>query len=143
MGGRLEATVRFGSLGDLDVVLRHSYIPAQRVSLMLQWQQVVVAEHGGGLVGSACFDYLWGVTPFLAQIWVFEEYRRRGVGRAMLQYLEGYFLERGHEVLYSSSRVDELPPQAWHRHMGFEECGFLAALDRSDAGEVFFRKRLR
>ena len=45
-------------------------------------------------------------------------------------------------ALYSSSQVDEPPPQAWHRHMGFQECGIIAGINEGGVGEVFFRKAL-
>jgi hypothetical protein len=38
--------------------------------------------------------------------------------------------------------MDESAPQAWHRWMGFEECGFLAGMNEGGVGEVFFRKAL-
>ena len=37
-----------------------------------------------------------------------------------------------------SSQVDEAEPQAWHRHIGFVECGILAGLNEGDVGEVFY-----
>jgi hypothetical protein len=49
----------------------------------------------------------------------------------------------GHSAFLSSSQVDEPNPQAWHRHMGFVECGILAGLNEGGVGELFFRKELR
>lgn len=46
-------------------------------------------------------------------------------------------------ALYSSSQVDEGEPQAWHRHMGFVECGILAGVNEGGVGEVFYQKALR
>ena len=40
----------------------------------------------------------------------------------------------------SSSAADEAEPQAWHRAVGFEECGFVARLNHDEVGEVFFRQ---
>jgi L-amino acid N-acyltransferase YncA len=139
--------VRFASLADIDVVSRYNYIAkvggADVVRRMIARQQVVVAEHDGRSLGYAYFDYLGVLDPFLAMIWVFEEYRERGVGKTILRFLEDYFRAQGHDVLYSSSRVDEPRPQAWHRHMGFEECGFIVGSGQDSVGEVYFRKRLR
>lgn len=70
------------------------------------------------------------------------EYQRRGVGKALLSYTEEFLREQGHKALYSSSQVDEMEPQAWHRHVGFEECGIIAGINEGGIGEVFFRKPL-
>lgn len=37
----------------------------------------------------------------------------------------------------SSSSEDEAEPQAWRRHMGFVECGFIAGMNEGGVGEVF------
>jgi GNAT superfamily N-acetyltransferase len=102
---------------------------------------LIVAERNKQAVGYAYIQYLWTKVSLLALLYVVEEHRRQGVGKAILAYLEAFLCERGHVTLYSSSQADEPPPQAWHRHVGFEECGFLAGLN-DGAGEIFFRKRL-
>jgi GNAT superfamily N-acetyltransferase len=144
MIGQAEPTVRFAGPPDHAFVVRtgHQYIPPDRVRRMIDQQQVVVAERDGVPVAYACFDYLGVVHPLLAAVWVLDEHRRRGVGRAILRFLEDHLRARGHGVLYSSCVVDEKPPQDWHRRVGFEECGFIAGLNRGGVGEVFFRKRL-
>lgn len=48
----------------------------------------------------------------------------------------------GHRMLISSLQVDEAPPQAWHRRVGFEEIAILAGIDEGGVGEVFFRRNL-
>jgi len=60
----------------------------------------------------------------------------------MLRFMEDYLRENGHQQLFSSSQVDEAEPQAWHRHVGFEECGLIGGINDGGVGEVFFRKRL-
>jgi GNAT superfamily N-acetyltransferase len=110
---------------------------------MLDQRHVVIAERGERAAGYAYFDFLGVLNPFLAMIWVFDEYRGIGISRDILVFLEDHFRRGGHEVLYSSSRADGAVPQAWHRHMGFEECGFIIGLGEGDVGEVYFRKRLR
>jgi GNAT superfamily N-acetyltransferase len=87
-------------------------------------------------------EFLWSTQPYIALIRVVDPYRRRGVGRAMLRYVEGVLRSEGHSCLLSSSQVDEPEPQAWHRHMGFSECGIIHGLNEAGVGELFFRKQL-
>jgi GNAT superfamily N-acetyltransferase len=107
----------------------------------VEWREVVVAEQGGELVGQLRLEYLWSVVPYVALVSVAPGRRRAGVGRAMLRFVEEFLREGGHDALYSSSQADEPGPQAWHRRAGFEECGYIAGINRG-VGEVFFRKRL-
>jgi hypothetical protein len=65
------------------------------------------------------------------------------VGRALLKFVEQDPRARGHRTLYSSSQANEIQPQTWHRHVGFEECGFIAGINDGGIDEVFFRKKLQ
>ncbi len=137
------ATVRWATSADLDFLLTTGavHLPVTMLTRKITWQEVAIAEQADKRVGYLQLDYLWSIVPFIAAIWVREPYRKHGAGRALLAFIEDYARAQGHSLLYSSSQLDEPPPQAWHRHMGFEECGILAGYN-DGIGEVFFRKRL-
>ncbi len=137
-----EISVRFATPADLTFVQQDTYIPADVVKRKIEWQEVIVAQRDGEMVGYAWFEYLWSLVPYIALIHVLPEHRRRGAGKAMLRFIEEYVRGRGSATLYSSSQVNEPEPQAWHRHVGFEECGIIAGINPDGSGEVFFRKRL-
>jgi len=103
---------------------------------------VVVAEWDGRAAGYARLEFLWSHIPYLGLVRVLPEYQRRGVGQAMLRYLEAHLCAQGHTALYCSSQADEPEPQAWHRRMGFAECGIIAGINKGGVGEIFFRKLL-
>jgi ribosomal protein S18 acetylase RimI-like enzyme len=134
--------VRFATLGDLAWCASVEHIPADWVRRKIDHAEALVAERDGQPVGYVRVEYLWSMIPYIGLIWVVEAYRRQGVGRALLVHLESYLRDSGYTVLMSSSQVNEPPPQAWHRHMGFEECGILAGINEGGIGEVFFRKTL-
>ena len=138
-----QPVARLATAADLDFTVHTTYIPADRMQLLVQQRQVVVAELAGERVGYACLDWLVVVAPFLGAIWVREAHRRRGVGTALLRFLEDALRDQGHEVLYSSCVVTETEPQAWHRRVGFRECGLIAEFNDGGVGEVFLRKPLR
>jgi len=61
----------------------------------------------------------------------------------MLKFVERKLRKKWHKVLLSSSQANEpYPSQAWHRAMGFEECGIISGINEKGIGEVFFRKSL-
>ncbi len=137
-----EIEVRFATLADLDFAQQDRYIPAEVVKRKIEWQEVIVAERRGSLVGYVRLEYLWSLIPYITLIYVLPEHRRQGIGKAMLRYIEAFLRDKGHDALYSSSQANEPEPQAWHRHVGFEECGIVAGINAVGVGEVFFRKRL-
>jgi GNAT superfamily N-acetyltransferase len=134
--------VRLATPDDLAFVSRDGQLPSERVARMIADGQVYLATRDAQRAGYARVDYLWSKIPYLALIWVLEDHRRRGVGRTLLAAIERDARGVGHEFLYSSSQADEPTPQAWHRRMGFIECGFIAGINRGGVDEVFFRKPL-
>lgn len=119
-----------------------SYLPGTILLELIARDDVLVADRGDQPIGYVALDRLGGVFPYLAAIHVLPSQRHHGVGRALLAEVEARCRARGHAVLYSSSSADEAAPQAWHRRVGFAECGFVAGLNPNGVGEVLFRKAL-
>jgi ribosomal protein S18 acetylase RimI-like enzyme len=118
-------------------------IPADAVRRKVEAQEIFVAEIDGRRAGHLRLDFLWSKFPFIALIRVLPESRRQGVGQAMLEFIAARLRDNGHDTLCSSSQVNEPEAQAWHRRLGFEECGILDGVNPGGIGEIFFRKRLR
>ncbi len=88
--------------------------------------EIVLSEVRDERVGYLRLEYLWSKIPYVGLIRVQEEFRRLGVGRAIVGFLDKFLRENGYKVLMSSSQVNEPSAQAWHRAVGFEECGIIA-----------------
>ena len=135
--------VRFTNLKDLEFVSQDQFIPVEVVARKIEWREVIIAEVDGKPVGYLRLEYLWSIVPYIALITVDPAHRQMGVGRAMLDFTLGYLSENNHEWLYSSSQADEPEPQAWHRHMGFQDCGIITGINEGGVSEVFFRRKIR
>ena len=133
---------RYATSADTPFVSQDGYISAAIIARKIAAQEVVMAERDGVPVGYARIEYLWSKVPYLALIRVVPNARRQGIGRAILTYLTKELLAAGHSALFSSSQADEPDPQAWHRHMGFVECGHLTGINAGGVDEIFFRKDL-
>jgi N-acetylglutamate synthase-like GNAT family acetyltransferase len=134
--------VRYASPADAAFLKKKSHLPEAAILRKISLGEIIAAEEGGTLIGLCVFEYLWSRLPYISLIAIEEEYRRQGCGRAMLHFLETELRQQGHRKLYSSSQANEPEPQSWHRHVGFEECGFIADINDEGIGEIFFRKRL-
>ncbi len=136
--------VRFAVPADLAACSLYDYrgVAEYVIQHALQHRAVILAECEKDVVGYLRLEYLWSKLPYIALVWVREGDRRQGVGRSMLQFLEEELRRNGHKLLLSSSQVNEPSPQAWHRAVGFKECGALSGINEGGIGEVFFRKEL-
>lgn len=145
MKQKLSIGVRFAEPEDLDFCAESDYdhVSEAVVKRKIEEKAVILAEVDGETVGYLRVEYLWLKVPYLSVIHVNEEHQRRGVGTAMIKFLEEHLRRHGHNVLYSSSQVNEPGPQMWHRKIGFKKCGYLAGINEGGIGEVFFRKLLK
>lgn len=137
-----EIAVRAATESDLGFVSQDGYLPEAVIKRKVRDGDVFVARRSNEPVGYLRLEWLWSRLPYIELIQVLEPHRRAGVGRALLAHAEAEAFGRGHSVLYSSSQVDEPEPQAWHRRMGFVECGLLAGVNEGGVGEVLFQKML-
>ena len=135
-------SVRIAESADLDFVSQDGYIPKEEVSWKIQRKECFVLSVDGKPVGYLRIEYLWSMLPYISLIIIQEAYRMRGYSRDLLGFVEEFLKEKGHKVLFSSSQADEPLPQAWHRHMGFEECGVINGVNAGGVGELFFKKEL-
>jgi ribosomal protein S18 acetylase RimI-like enzyme len=135
--------VRFARSDDLDWCAAEDALVAKEIiRRKVEAEEILLAEVGGRIVGYLRLEYLWSKVPFIGLIVVREEHRREGIGREILKFLESLLRAKRQRLLLSSSMADNVAAQAWHRSLGFEECGILAGINEGGVGEVFFRKRL-
>jgi len=133
--------VRFADKEDLLFTSQDKYIAEEIVLRKIDQKEVIIAEIGGHSAGYIRLDYLWSIVPYISLIKVVLSLRNQGVGKALLIFVRDYLFQEGHEWLYSSSQADESEPQAWHRHMGFVDCGIITGINDGGVSEVFFRIR--
>lgn len=58
---------------------------------------------------------------------------------ALLAFCLTALSQDGHPWLDGSSQAGEPEPWAWHRHMGFQDCGLIAGINEGGVSELFFR----
>ncbi|MFX1481626.1 MAG: GNAT family N-acetyltransferase [Promethearchaeota archaeon] len=136
--------VRFGGPEDLEwCVVEDDYVTEQVIRHKIVQNEIIVAELDGQPIGYLRLEYLWSNIPYIAMIFVLDGYRNEGIGLKILAFLEDYLRSRGHNQLLSSSQANESEPQAWHRSVGFSECGIISGINEDGIGEIFFRKDLK
>jgi ribosomal protein S18 acetylase RimI-like enzyme len=137
-------TVRFAEVPtDLAWCVRHDgWLDEPQLRRKLQAKEVVMADLDGELVGLLRLDYLWSSIPHVAQVRVVEHHRRDGIGRALVTFVEQQARSRGTDKILSSTRPDKIGAQAWHRQIGFAECGSLEGIGPNDEPTIFFLKML-
>ncbi|MFI5421484.1 MAG: GNAT family N-acetyltransferase [Nitrososphaerales archaeon] len=154
-----EIIIRFAQPSEVDSCFSFDYIRNDEnlqkkgreiLKQKIDQKQIILAESPTKIIGYFRMNDIV-FKPYLGYIVIDAAYRSKGLGKRMLDFLEGHLVEEGHNVLYSSSQADASRSQNWHRKMGFEECGIIAGFNDRTAddlpsvgmiGEVYFRKLL-
>lgn len=136
-----ELIIRIALPKDSEFLKRNSHISEEIINRKIEWQEIFVAEIQEIPVGFLQLEYLWSSVPYISLISVLPEYQKQGIGKSLLKFTEDFLRHKNFKSLYSSSQANESEPQAWHRHVGFEECGIIAGIN-DGIGEIFFCKNL-
>ena len=157
----LSVKVRFAELKDLDFCIKSDFqhVDTYRGKMfmekylrrMIEAKDIILAEVDGKPVGYLRIEYLGLIAPYLGIIGVNEEYQRKGIGTAMIKFLEEHLVKQkrkifrldGQVVLHSSAEAHAIESQKWHKAVGFKECGIIAGCNEGGIGEIFFRKVLK
>jgi ribosomal protein S18 acetylase RimI-like enzyme len=135
--------ISFAAKPDNLFLKSNTQLPHRTLNQKLLNKEIIVAKSDRKSIGLLILDFLWNHIPFISLIWIDEKYRRLGVGRALLIFLENYLIENNNEQLISSSMENAKDAQAWHQHIGFKECGLISEINADNVGEVFFKKLLK
>lgn len=140
MSTDVSIIVRFAQPEDMEscFVFDHS-VRQDIIESKIDMHEIILAERSGEIIGYLKLEYIWSNLPYISLIILRPEFRGKGIGSLMLNYLIEFLQLNSFETLLSSSQVNEVEPQMWHRKKGFIECGILNGINEGGIGEVFFR----
>lgn len=140
MSTDVSIVVRFASHDDLGSCFEFDHSDRQDIiENKIDMHEIILAERRGEVIGYLKLEYIWSKLPYISLIFLKPEFRGKGIGSLILNYLVEFLQLNGYSILLSSSQVNEAEPQKWHRKMGFAECGILNGINEEGIGEVFFR----
>lgn len=89
-----------------------------------RWNRGWVADDGGEIRGFATCEYeAWHARLVLWFLYIAPEYRRRGVGRALLAEVEAYGRSSGASHVWLETSNVNVPGVAAYERMGYSLCG--------------------
>lgn len=140
MSSDISIVVRFASQSDLESCFVFDKSDRQDIiENKIDMHEIILVERCGEVIGYLKLEYIWSKLPYISLIFIKTEFRGKGIGSLMLNYLIEFLQLNGFRTLLSSSQVNETEPQMWHRKMGFVECGILSGINEGGIGEVFFK----
>lgn len=83
----------------------------------------LVAEMGGKIIGYVIGTIRWGNVGHVLNIGVDPQYRRKGVGTALMERLMDYFKKRGVKKVRLEARESNIGARQFYSCLGFSEVG--------------------
>ena len=129
---------------DRNFILSHDeYITKKTMLEKIKRKEYIMAKVNDKLVGFLRFGYFWSAIPTIEMIRIEKNFRRKGIGRKMVEFLEKIAKRQGNKFILSSSTGNEKEPQNWHKKIGFKYIGKINTNYPSRIPEVFFIKVLK
>lgn len=135
--------IKFATSDDRNEILKYeNYLEEKRLNQILENREILLAYDNEKNIGYLRYQLFWTRLPYVTLIFVNSEYRKKGVGKKLLEYLENHLRKLGYKRLLSSSTANEPNPNEWHQKVGFREVGKVSELNENKIGEIFYLKDL-
>ena len=139
-----KLNVSYASMAELDWIEQNDdHVPKQTIENKVRAGEYIIAKIADEPAGCLRFGHFWSTIPYIEVIWVEDRFQRRGIGRAMVRFLEDHARAHGQQLIMSSSQANEPGAQAFHRKIGFRDAGALVDLrPLQSVTEIFFVKEV-
>lgn len=132
--------IRPAELSDVKILINYDkHISKDELETVISLGRVMIAEDCGTFVGWLRWGMFWDNTPFLNMLYLFEEYRNSGHGKAMTLQWEQLMKSKGHDLVMTSTLSNETA-QYFYRKIDYIDSG--ALLLPGEPLEIIFTKKL-
>lgn len=132
--------IRFAEKSDMETLFAYDkHIRKTELESVISLGHVIVAENNGAFLGWLRWNLFWDNTPFMNMLFLLEEYRRKGYGKAMVSYWEKMMQKEGYKLVMTSSLSNETA-QHFYRKLNYVDSGVL--LLPGETSEIIFTKRI-
>lgn len=108
----------------------------------IKQHRLYVAIENDCVVGYLHYGYIWEEeVAYIQMIRVHKANQRKGIGKALIHFLETTLKEENVYLLLSSTDESNNNSYKFHTTLGFQECGQLD-INKDQLKEIFFKKKL-
>jgi len=137
-----EYSIEFAKSCDIDSckAFDFDYISADDLRRDTETKQIILAKVQEKVIGYLRLNYLWYTTPFIDLIVVAKEHRKKGIGKALLEFIITDLKNDGKNMILTSSQSTNQEARRWNESVGFRVIGSLNTLHEGGSEELFYRK---
>lgn len=106
---------------------------------LIQLKRIYIAERNHQLTGWLRYGLFWDNTPFMNMLYLLEDFRGKGYGKALVGHWETEMKQSGYGVVMTSTAADEYAQHFYHK-LGYKTVGGFTPQDSSY--EIILEKQL-
>lgn len=115
--------IRIAKQKDLDIICRHDkHISREELKHSITRGRVYLLEEGGEFAGWLRHGLFWDNTPFMNMLFILDNHRGKGYGKALLEYWENKMKEQNYKYVMTSTASDEYA-QHFYVKLGYRTIG--------------------
>lgn len=131
--------IRIAEKADIEGLIEYDkHIEPKELESIILLGRVLIAEEGEKLVGWLRWNLFWDNTPFINMLFLLEEYRHKGYGKAIINDWETLMRQYGYTLVMTSTLSNETA-QHFYRKLNYMDSG--ALLLPGEALEIIFTKQ--
>lgn len=135
-----KMNIRLAENEDLNTILLYDrHISREELANLIMLGRVYVAAEDGQFCGWLRYNLFWDNTPFMNLLYLLENVRGKGGGRALTEYWESEMRKAGYHTVMTSTQSDEYA-QHFYQHLGYKAIGSFMPDD--DPMEIILAKKL-
>ena len=136
----MDAIIRMAALTDLPFLAEHDrHVTPAELDNLIRLDRILLIEADGETAGWLRWNLFWDNTPFMNMLYLLEDYRMQGYGRALTRHWEQLLREKGYASAMTSTQANE-GSQHFYRHLGYTDIG--GFLQPEEAYELILFKAL-
>lgn len=108
---------------DMDFMLDYDkHISRNELENAISLGRIYIAWENETYLGWLRYNLFWDNTPFMNMLFVIEDYRSRGIGKALVNHWEHEMRKQGYSCLMTSTASDEYV-QHFYNKLGYIAVG--------------------
>jgi ribosomal protein S18 acetylase RimI-like enzyme len=115
--------IRLATEEDLDFLVEHDrHLTRSAMLDKVRRDEVYLVVQESEPIGWARYNLFWDLVPFLTNIHILQNHRRRGFGTQLIRHWEGQMKGQGFTFVLTSTQADE-DAQFFYRKVGYADSG--------------------
>ena len=123
----------------LSVAEKNHEITSLMLKRKIRDKEIILVKADNKVIGWLRFGFFWDEIPFMNMLGLDEEYRKKGIGKKLVQFWESEMKKRKFKMVMTSSQSNE-DAQHFYRKIGYADAGSLTP--PKEPLEVIFIKKL-